>query len=88
MFYGISSIPKLDFNLMKQNKEWALIYKKLLELDPNTINSNQKEEEVVPMVRADIIMKEPIEMSKDAAREALCEALTFYISAYINLIFG
>jgi hypothetical protein len=27
-------------------------------------------------------------MSEDAAREALCEALTFYISAYINLIFG
>jgi hypothetical protein len=27
-------------------------------------------------------------MSKDAAREALCEALTFHISAYVNLIFG
>ena len=27
-------------------------------------------------------------MSKDAAREALCEALTFYISAYVNLIFS
>jgi hypothetical protein len=40
MFYGISSIPKLNSNLIKQNKEWALVYKKLLELDPNTINSN------------------------------------------------
>ena len=65
-----------------------LIYKKLLELDPNTINNNQEEEEVVPIVRADIIIEEPVEMSKDMAREALCEALTFYISAYINLIFG
>jgi hypothetical protein len=65
-----------------------LVYKKLLELDPNTIDSNQEEEEVVPAVRADVIMEEPIEMSENAAREALCEALTFYISAYINLIFG
>jgi hypothetical protein len=73
--------------LIEQNKEWALVYKKLLELDPNTIDSNQ-EEEVVPAVRADIIIKEPVEMSKDTAREALCEALTFHISAYINLIFG
>jgi hypothetical protein len=40
------------------------------------------------MVRADIIIEEPIEMSKDAAREALYKALTFYISAYINLIFS
>jgi hypothetical protein len=27
-------------------------------------------------------------MSEDAAKEALYEALTFYISAYINLIFS
>ena len=40
------------------------------------------------MARADIIIEEPVEMSKDAAREALCKALTFYISAYINLIFS
>jgi hypothetical protein len=40
MFYSISSIPKLDSNLIKQNKEWALVYKKLLELDPNIIDSN------------------------------------------------
>jgi hypothetical protein len=40
------------------------------------------------VVRADIIIEEPVEMSKDAAREALYEALTFYIGAYINLIFG
>ena len=64
-----------------------MVYKKLLELDPNTINSNQKEEEVVPIVKADIIIEELIEMSKDAAREALYKALTFYISACINLIF-
>jgi hypothetical protein len=55
-------------------------------LDPNTIDSNQKEE--VPAVRADIVIEEPIEMSKDTAREALCEALTFHISTYINLIFS
>jgi hypothetical protein len=64
-----------------------LVYKKLLELDPNIIDSNQKEEEVVPAIRADIIIEEPVEMSKDAAREALCKALTFYIGACINLIF-
>jgi hypothetical protein len=40
------------------------------------------------MIRADVIIKEPIEMSKDMAREALCKALTFYINAYINLIFS
>ena len=40
------------------------------------------------MVKADVIIKELIKMSKDAVREALYEALTFYISAYINLIFG
>ena len=40
------------------------------------------------MVKADVIIEEPVEMSKDATREALCEALTFYISACINLIFS
>ena len=40
------------------------------------------------MVGVDIIIEELVEMSKDVVREALCEALTFYISAYINLIFG
>ena len=40
------------------------------------------------MVRADVIIEEPVEMSKDIVREALCKALTFYIGAYINLIFG
>jgi hypothetical protein len=57
-----------------------------LELDSNTINSNQEEE--VPMVRVDVIIEELVEMFKDAAREALYKALTFYISAYVNLIFG
>jgi hypothetical protein len=57
-------------------------------LDPNIIDSNQEEEEVVPIVRADVIIEEPVEMSKDIAREALYKALTFHISAYINLIFG
>jgi hypothetical protein len=40
------------------------------------------------MVRVNVIIEELIEMSKDAAREALYKALTFYISAYINLIFS
>jgi hypothetical protein len=40
------------------------------------------------MVGADVVIEELVEMSKDAAREALCEALTFHISAYVNLIFG
>jgi hypothetical protein len=40
------------------------------------------------MVKADVVIEEPVEISKNTAREALCEALTFYISAYINLIFG
>ena len=57
-------------------------------MDPNTIDNSQEEEEVVPAVRADIIIEELIEMSKDTVREALYEALTFYISAYINLIFS
>ena len=88
MFYGISSVPKLNSNLIKQNKEWALVYKKLLELDLNIIDSNQEEEEVVSAVGADVIIEELVEMFKDIAREALYEALTFYISAYINLIFN
>jgi hypothetical protein len=88
MFYGISSVPKLDSDLMEQNKEWALVCKKLLELDPDTVDSNQEEEEVVPAVGADVVMEEPVEMSEDAAREALCEALTFHIGACVNLIFG
>jgi hypothetical protein len=71
---------------MEQNKEWALVCKKLLELDPDTVDSNQ--EEVVPVVGADVVMEEPVEMSEDAAREALCEALTFHIGACVNLIFG
>ena len=40
------------------------------------------------MIRADIVIEEPIEMSEDATREALYKALTFYIGAYINLIFS
>jgi hypothetical protein len=40
------------------------------------------------MVRADVIIEELVEMSKDIAREALYKALTFYISAYVNLIFS
>jgi RNA-binding protein YlmH len=57
-------------------------------LDPNIIDSNQEEEEVVPAVRADVVIEELVEMSKDVAREALYEALTFYISACVNLIFS
>jgi hypothetical protein len=40
------------------------------------------------VIGADVIMEELVEMSEDTAREALCEALTFYIGACINLIFG
>ena len=40
MFYGISSVFELDSDLMKQNKEWALVCKKLLELDPDTVDSS------------------------------------------------
>jgi hypothetical protein len=40
------------------------------------------------MVRVDVIIEELVEMSKDAAREALCKVLRFYIGAYVNLIFG
>ena len=57
-------------------------------MDPNTIDNSQEEEEVVPIVRANVVIKELIEMSKNIIREALYKALTFYISAYINLIFS
>jgi hypothetical protein len=40
------------------------------------------------VVRADIIIEELIEMSEDVVREALYKALTFYIGACVNLIFG
>ena len=40
------------------------------------------------MIRADVVIEELVEMSKDVAREALYKALTFYIGAYINLIFS
>jgi hypothetical protein len=40
------------------------------------------------MVRVNVIIEELIEMSKNTIREALYKALTFYISAYINLIFS
>ena len=40
------------------------------------------------MIRADVVIEELIEMSEDTAREALYKALTFYISAYVNLIFS
>ena len=40
------------------------------------------------MIKVNVIIKELVKMSKDAAREALYKALTFYIGAYINLIFS
>jgi hypothetical protein len=40
------------------------------------------------MDREEVIVKEPLEISKDTAREALCEALTFHLGVYINLIFS
>jgi hypothetical protein len=69
-----------------------LVYKKLLELDPDTIDSAKEGALVVggdvSADREEVIVEEPLEMSKDAAREALCEALTFYLGAYVNLMFG
>jgi hypothetical protein len=63
-----------------------------LELDPNTIDSAKEGAPIVgrdvPMDREEVIVEEPLEMSKDIAREALCKALTFYLGAYINLMFG
>jgi hypothetical protein len=63
-----------------------------LELDPNTIDSAKEGALIVskdvPIDREEVIVEEPLEMSKDTAREALCKALTFYLSAYINLIFS
>jgi hypothetical protein len=63
-----------------------------LELDPNTVDSAK---EGAPIVsgdvsadREEVIVEEPLEMSKDTAREALCKALTFHLGAYVNLIFG
>jgi hypothetical protein len=63
-----------------------------LELDPNTIDSAKEEAPVVSRDvsadRKEVIVEELLEMSKDAAREALCEALTFYLGAYVNLMFS
>jgi hypothetical protein len=63
-----------------------------LELDPNTIDSAKEEALVVsgdvPVNKEEVVVEEPLEISKDIAREALCEALTFYLGAYVNLIFS
>ena len=40
------------------------------------------------MVGVDVVIEELVEMFENTVREALCEALTFYIGAYINLIFS
>jgi hypothetical protein len=60
-----------------------------LELDPNTIDSAQREvEREVPTTKEEVIIKEPLLLTKDKTKEALCEALISYISSYINLIFS
>jgi hypothetical protein len=63
-----------------------------LELDPNTIDSAKEGAPIVsgdvPVDREEVIVEEPLEMSKDAAREALCKAFTFHLGAYINLMFS
>ena len=92
MFLSISSVSELESDLMEQNKEQALVYKKLLELDPDTIDSAKEGAPIVsgdiPIDREEVIIEEPLEISKDIAREALYKALTFYLGAYINLIFS
>ena len=92
MFLSISSVSKLESDLIEQNKEQALVYKKLLELDPNTIDSAKEGAPVVGrdvlVDREEVVVEELLEISKDAAREALCEALIFYLGVYINLMFG
>jgi hypothetical protein len=63
-----------------------------LELDPDTIDSAKEGAPIVggdvPADGEEVVVEEPLEMSKDAAREALCEALTFHLGAYVNLMFG
>jgi hypothetical protein len=63
-----------------------------LELDSDTIDSAKEEAPIVsgdvPANREEVIVKEPLEISKDAAREALCEALTFHLGACVNLMFS
>ena len=58
---------------------------KLLELDPDTVDSVAEEG---PAVEQDVDMEEPVEMSEDEARATLCTALTFHLSSIMNLIFG
>jgi hypothetical protein len=63
-----------------------------LELDPNTIDSAKEGALVVSRDvsadREEVVVEEPLEMSKDAAREALYEALIFHLSACVNLMFS
>jgi hypothetical protein len=63
-----------------------------LELDPDTIDSAEEGAPVVSgdvsVDREEVVVEEPLEISKDATREALCEGLTFYLGACVNLIFG
>ena len=58
---------------------------KLLELDPDTIDSVAEEG---PAVEQDVDIKEPIEISEDKARAALYAALTYHLNSIVNLIFG
>jgi hypothetical protein len=63
-----------------------------LELDPNTIDSAKEGALIVSRDvsanKEEVIVEEPLEISKDTAREALCRALIFYLGACVNLIFG
>jgi hypothetical protein len=36
----------------------------------------------------EVVVEEPLEMFKDIVREALCEALIFYLGVYVNLMFS
>ena len=58
---------------------------KLLELDPDTVDSEAQEG---PAVEQGADIEEPVEMSEDEARATLCTALTYHLSSIMNLIFG
>ena len=58
---------------------------KLLELDPDTVDSEAQEG---PAVKQDVDIEEPIEMFEDKARAALYTALTYHFNNIVNLIFG
>jgi hypothetical protein len=59
---------------------------KLLELDP--VSENEAMVEEGPAVEQELDIGEQVEMSSDAAREVLCEALKAHLGCMVDLIFG